>query len=367
MGDVIGFKNRFTDKNFPVEDCVKTIIDAAGIFERILESIDAPQSLTPEALRKSLNDALDQVTFRPGDDAETIRLLVKTSIDEVVEEISNASENSRSKPIDDSSIAEFHENCLLAQLEVPTDHPLFNEFSNWSFTVGDDNSLPNINSLEALGIFGVCEYLSKLFEKEGLGLVPPYPGLVQHSARVACYTLILAKELKLDNPYLAAITGALHDIAKMLPPFSRLAQKKGRFTTLERAGMKTHGPVSSELFELLKTFEEFNINGNDQELVKEAIAQHHVVSSNDEPCSKLQDILKITDAFDAMTSNRPHDNQRNPNESLQYATEQLKEGAGSQFKPDMVKLFLSLKIKPTIIPPRQYQQASANNCLSNVG
>ena len=51
----------------------------------------------------------------------------------------------------------------------------------------------------------------------------------------------------------------------------------------------------------------------------------------------LSRILAIADAYDAMTSNRPY----RPRMSEYEAQKQLREGAGTQFDPELVEIFLN--------------------------
>ena len=54
----------------------------------------------------------------------------------------------------------------------------------------------------------------------------------------------------------------------------------------------------------------------------------------------LARIVQVTDAFDAMTSDRPYRTAL----SIPVALEELEKGRGSQFDPDIIDLFLNRKI-----------------------
>ena len=49
-------------------------------------------------------------------------------------------------------------------------------------------------------------------------------------------------------------------------------------------------------------------------------------------------VLAIVDAFDAMTNNRPYREAK----SCKEAIKKIEEGAGTQFDPELVKVFLSV-------------------------
>ena len=69
-----------------------------------------------------------------------------------------------------------------------------------------------------------------------------------HSLRVTLYSMILAKELNLDDAYMEdiEIAGLLHDIGKVFIP-SEILNKNGRLTQKERQIVELHNRLSHEI------------------------------------------------------------------------------------------------------------------------
>jgi putative nucleotidyltransferase with HDIG domain len=169
---------------------------------------------------------------------------------------------------------------------------------------------------------------------------------VGHSQFVASYTLLLTRELGIeDKKYLADIErGALlHDIGKIGIPESIL-RKKGALTTLEREVIKDHPLLGYRLIEgfsflqrasqvVLYHHEHYNGQGYPYGLSGEAI-----------PLEAR--IFSIADTVDAITSDRPY----RPGRSFEAARREIERYSGSQFDPNLVDVFLT-------IPEARWQQA----------
>ncbi len=169
---------------------------------------------------------------------------------------------------------------------------------------------------------------------------------VGHSQFVASYTLLLTRELGLeDKKYLADIErGALlHDIGKIGIP-ETILRKKGALTTLEREVIKDHPLLGYRLIEdfsflqraskvVLYHHEQYNGQGYPYGLSGEAIPLEARMFS-------------IADTVDAITSDRPY----RPGRSFEAARREIERYSGSQFDPSLVDVFLS-------IPEARWQQA----------
>lgn len=166
-----------------------------------------------------------------------------------------------------------------------------------------------------------------------LGLKDPYTK--DHSKRVAIYATMLAKEIKEYNPddltkfYQSCL---LHDIGKIGIPITIL-NKSSSLTQEEYDVMKTHPergiqvlkqfpftPIDTSI--ILFHHEKWDGSGYPNGLKKQEI-----------PLSAR--IVSIADAFDAMTSTRTYRTALTAKE----AYNQIIEGAGTQFDPDLVTIF----------------------------
>ena len=157
-----------------------------------------------------------------------------------------------------------------------------------------------------------------------------------HSVRVAYYSLILGKEMKLNEEelYDLEMASLFHDIGKIGIP-DKILLKPTRLDDEEFQEMKKH-PVRSA--EILKGFDSF------QKIVK-SIRHHHErfdgtgypdgLSGNSIPL--FARILLIADTFDAMTSSRPY----RKGLPFKVAYDELDEFSGSQFDPNLVAAFIA--------------------------
>lgn len=161
-----------------------------------------------------------------------------------------------------------------------------------------------------------------------------------HSLRVTLYSMILAKELKLEEQYLEdiEIAGLLHDIGKIAMPKSILC-KNGKLTDEEFLVMKSH-PVRGE---------KIVINIKKLQMISEWVKAHHEkwdgtgypdgLSGTGIPLAGR--IIALADTYDAMTSTRPYRTAL----SHEVAIAEINRCAGTQFDPELAKLFVSIEDK----------------------
>jgi putative nucleotidyltransferase with HDIG domain len=158
-----------------------------------------------------------------------------------------------------------------------------------------------------------------------------------HSRRVTAYTIALAQAMGLDSDELRVIArGAfLHDIGKIATPDSILL-KPGKLSDEEMTIMKKHCergyemvrkiPFLRDAAEIVRAHQEqFDGNGYPQGLRGEEI-----------PLGAR--IFAIADSLDAMTSDRPY----RKGTTFAVATEEIVRCAGTQFDPQIVKVFLAM-------------------------
>ncbi len=156
-----------------------------------------------------------------------------------------------------------------------------------------------------------------------------------HSLRVAFYSVLLGKEIGLDDKelYDLELSALFHDIGK-IGVVEHVLNKPSRLDEDEFLIMKAHPEISGEILNELEFFSD----------IAEYARLHHErydgrgypegLSGEDIPL--FSRVILIADTFDAMTSTRSY------REGLPYevAYEELIEFAGSQFDPNLVQSFI---------------------------
>ncbi len=161
-----------------------------------------------------------------------------------------------------------------------------------------------------------------------------------HSLRVTLYSMILAKELNLDDTFMEdiEIAGLLHDIGKIAMPKSILC-KNGRLNDEEFLIMKSHPTQGGKIV--------FNIKK--LQMISGWVKAHHEKWDGTGYPDGLKGeeipfpgrIIAIADTYDAMTSTRPYRTAL----THEYAISEIERNAGTQFDPKLAKLFVSLSDK----------------------
>lgn len=158
-----------------------------------------------------------------------------------------------------------------------------------------------------------------------------------HSERVMNYAADLARYMGLPQTDIKSITiGAfLHDIGKVEIP-SYVLNKPGKLNDEEFGFIKKHPLIGAEIIKPIKSLEK----------AREFTLYHHErfdgtgypfgLAGNNIPLYGR--IAAVVDAFDAMTTNRPYQKVKSRNEALT----ELKTGAGSQFDPEIVEMFVEM-------------------------
>lgn len=154
-----------------------------------------------------------------------------------------------------------------------------------------------------------------------------------HSFRVARYTYALAKALDIPEKeaHKLKVAAYLHDAGKVAVPKSIL-DKPGRLTPEEYTLIKKHPVYTMEIMSLVSSL---------KDLVKIAGGHHERYDGSGYPDGLCGDgiplgarIMAVADAFDAMTSRRPYQQQR----SVIEAKDEIIKNSGSQFDPKIVKI-----------------------------
>lgn len=155
-----------------------------------------------------------------------------------------------------------------------------------------------------------------------------------HSSRVLLFCELMGITLGWDQKTMEQLRYAaiLHDIGK-IGISEELLNKPSSLTAEEYAVVKTHPVLGAKILQNIPSLEQ----------VSTAILQHHEhFSGNGYPSglsgqdiSPLAKVLAISDAYDAMTSVRPY----RPALTIEQTYDELQRCAGSQFDPEIVKVF----------------------------
>lgn len=181
-----------------------------------------------------------------------------------------------------------------------------------------------------------------------------------HSYRVTEYALTLARAMKLTDDELSTIAkGALlHDIGKIGVPDDILL-KPGKLSEDEWIIMKRH-PVYG--FKLLKKIDFL------EDASKIVLHHHEYYNGEGYPLGISGDeiplgarIFSIVDALDALTSNRVYRDAQ----SFEKARDIIVKESGTQFDPEIIKLFSTLPIDNFKIIRKLFEKDGANY-LSNL-
>ena len=158
-----------------------------------------------------------------------------------------------------------------------------------------------------------------------------------HSKRVAEYSTLMAEVLDLpENDRLDLLYAAqLHDIGK-IGISEQLLNKPGKLNMVEYETIKTHP------YKGVKILEPLDFLGH---LLPIILAHHEWFDGHGYPKGLkgetipfMARIIAVCDTFDAMTSERSY---RKPL-PLERAIQEIKDGAGNQFDPQMVDAFLKV-------------------------
>ncbi|MGZ8460804.1 MAG: HD domain-containing phosphohydrolase [Candidatus Deferrimicrobiaceae bacterium] len=157
----------------------------------------------------------------------------------------------------------------------------------------------------------------------------------QHSDRVTMYAMRTAEAMHLGADEIDTIRfgGYLHDIGK-IGVRDTVLLKPGNLTDEEIQEIRLHAVIGDEIVKPMKFFEK----------ERDVIRHHHEHfngsgypdSVHGKEISLISRILAVADSFDAMTSNRPYRKARTHG----FAINELKRCAGTQFDPEVVRVFL---------------------------
>lgn len=164
-----------------------------------------------------------------------------------------------------------------------------------------------------------------------------------HCERVSKLCELIGNAMRLSPDLVRELkmAGLLHDIGKIGVDES-LLNKRGKLTEMEWSDMKRHPEIG---YHILRSVNEF------APIAKYVLHHHERIDGKGYP-RQLKDeeipiqskIISIADAYDAMTSHRPY----REDLSLSEVIAEFKNNAGSQFDPEILKIFIDQIMKQRI-------------------
>ena len=161
-------------------------------------------------------------------------------------------------------------------------------------------------------------------------------GTARHSQTVGRYAEEIARALGLPEPHVERIraAGVLHDIGK-LGVADAVLKKPGALTDEEWAEMRRHPELGARILD----------HANLRDISAWVLAHHERIDGRGYPHGLAGDviplearILAVADAYEAMTADRAY------RAALGHdaAQQELRDGSGSQFDPEVVEAFLAV-------------------------
>jgi putative nucleotidyltransferase with HDIG domain len=158
-----------------------------------------------------------------------------------------------------------------------------------------------------------------------------------HSQRVTAYTISIAKNVPVPLPYLTVLARAafLHDIGKMAIP-GKILRKPGPLDDAEKLIMRTHCEIGYNMLTRIPFLRD----------AADIVRAHHEFFDGSGYPRQLRGeqiplgsrIFSIANTLDAMLSDWPYRNAL----PMSHAREEIRRGAGTQFDPKIVEVFLSI-------------------------
>jgi putative two-component system response regulator len=181
------------------------------------------------------------------------------------------------------------------------------------------------------------------------------PETGNHSQRVIDWTLQVAREMGVRGAALRDVEwgAALHDVGKIGIP-DRVLLKPGALTQDEWVIMKTHCEIG---YRMLLGFD--FLRG----ALPIVLHHHEWYDGSGYPTGLRAEsipfgarIFGVADAYDAMTSDRPYRRARSHEEAI----DELRQGAGSQFDPEVVEAFMDTVGTTGFLQDARFASAAAS-------
>lgn len=165
----------------------------------------------------------------------------------------------------------------------------------------------------------------------------------EHREKVAEYSLLIGRALEFDENRMEELklAASVHDVGK-IKISEELLNKEGKPSKEEWEELKKH-PVTG--YKILKAVDDYAG-------IAEEVLHHHErwdgkgypKRLKGEEIPLISRIISVADAFQAMTSERPYKSKK----TFKEAATELKQCSGTQFAPEIVKIFVELLEKEVI-------------------
>src|SRR5271167_1167926 len=158
-----------------------------------------------------------------------------------------------------------------------------------------------------------------------------------HSDRVTRYSLLIAKEMKLDHTFMETlqISAQLHDVGK-IGIEDHILKKPGALTAEEFEVMKTHTTKGANILRPVTQLAEM-LPGI--ELHHEALdGRGYPYGLQGDQIPLLARVIAVGDTFDALTTNRPYQHAHTPEEAFRI----IQNLAGKRLDPEAVKALIAV-------------------------
>jgi hypothetical protein len=166
---------------------------------------------------------------------------------------------------------------------------------------------------------------------EVLDEIDPYTR--HHSQRVAEYAVRIARDLRLPEHRVEEIEYAalMHDLGKIAPDHQRILQKAGGLTQEELRTLRAHPASGAQIVARVRALRAPALIVRCHHEQPDGRGYPFGLHAADVPLGAR--ILKVADAFDAMTSDRPYRDAL----SVDAALREIERGAGTQFDAQVVE------------------------------
>jgi diguanylate cyclase (GGDEF)-like protein len=157
-----------------------------------------------------------------------------------------------------------------------------------------------------------------------------------HSRRVSEYAARIAEELNMSEEEIMNIRyiALLHDIGKIGVPDAVL-NKPGRLTDTEYELMKKHTVIGGEILKDIRMLPDLDVGAKYHHERYDGKGYPNGLKGEEIP--KTARVICLADAYDAMTSNRIYRRHLSKEEVF----DEIKRCSGTQFDPDIAKVFLN--------------------------